>query len=70
MGNNAVTLYRYSISGNTWTTLAPGVARAGAPVAGTVAAWVQDSDGTNWANRSDIRDSRYIFSFPWRRRRA
>jgi hypothetical protein len=43
MGNNAVTLYRYSISGNTWTTLAPGVARAGAPVAGTVAAWVQDS---------------------------
>jgi len=63
MGNNAVTLYRYSISGNTWTTLAPGVARAGAPVAGTVAAWVQDSDDANWANESDIKDGRYIFSF-------
>lgn len=29
-GNNAVTLYRYSISGNTWSTLTPGVARGGA----------------------------------------
>lgn len=33
LGNNAVTMYRYSISGGTWTTLSPGVARAGAPVA-------------------------------------
>lgn len=30
VGNNALTLYRYSIAGNSWTTLSPGVARGGA----------------------------------------
>lgn len=31
LGNNNVAMYRYSISGNAWTTLAPTAARAGAP---------------------------------------
>lgn len=31
LGNNAVTMYRYSISGNTWSTLAPTTARSAAP---------------------------------------
>ena len=31
LGNNAVTMYRYSISGNTWTIIAPTTARPAAP---------------------------------------
>lgn len=34
LGNNAVTMYRYSISGNTWSTLAPTTARSAAPSTG------------------------------------
>lgn len=34
LGNNAVTMYRYSISANTWTTMAPTTARAGAMIIG------------------------------------
>jgi hypothetical protein len=34
LGNNAVTMYRYSISANTWSTMAPTTARSGAPIAG------------------------------------
>ncbi|RUP37511.1 MAG: hypothetical protein EKK63_14680 [Acinetobacter sp.] len=44
LGNNAVTLYRYSVSANTWTTLTPGAARAGAPGAGSFASWVSKTD--------------------------
>lgn len=33
IGNNAVTMYRYSISANTWTVMAPTTARGGAMVA-------------------------------------
>jgi len=35
LGNNAVTMYRYDIAANTWSTLSPTAARAGAPGAGT-----------------------------------
>lgn len=34
LGNNAVAMYRYSISGNSWSTLAPTTARAAAPSTG------------------------------------
>lgn len=34
IGNNAVTMYRYSISANTWTVMSPTVARSAAMVAG------------------------------------
>lgn len=56
MGNSAVTLYRYSISGNTTTTISPGVARAAAPGAGssgflidnqTSALWTDEDTGLN-----------------------
>jgi len=63
LGNNAVTMYRYSISGNSWTTLAPGVARGGAPVAGMQADWVRVTGDTNWANEANIMNGRYIYSF-------
>jgi hypothetical protein len=63
IGNNAVTMYRYSISGNTWTTLAPGVARGGAAAAGMSAHWVWDAVETDWTSESAIQNGRYIYSF-------
>lgn len=63
LGNNAVTMYRYSISGNSWTTLAPTTARTGAPGVGMSANWVSKTGDTLWENESDIRDGRFIYSF-------
>ena len=62
LGNNAVTMYKYSISGNSWATVSPTVARAGAPIAGMSANWVGDTGDTNWGDITDIKDGRYIYS--------
>lgn len=62
MGNNAVTLYKYSISGNTTVTVTPSAARAGAPIAGMTAAFVGQTGNAGWANTSNIKDGRYIYS--------
>jgi hypothetical protein len=40
LGNNAVTMYRFIISTNTWSTLAPTAARAGAHATGATADWI------------------------------
>lgn len=48
LGNNAVTMYRYSISGNSWTTLSPTAARAGAAAAGCTADWIDAVPATEW----------------------
>lgn len=61
-GNNAVTMYRYSRSGNTWTTMAPTTARAAAPGTGACLCWVGKTGDANWANESDIKDGRYLFA--------
>lgn len=61
LGNNAVTLYKYSISGNTSSTVTPGVARAGAPIAGMTANFVGVTGDVGWANKSDIKDGRFIY---------
>lgn len=63
MGNNAVTMYRYSISGNTWTTLAPVAARGGAPTTGLSGHWVWGCTATDWTNENAIQNGRYIYSF-------
>lgn len=63
LGNNAVTMYRYSISANTWTVLAPTTARGGAPIAGMTANAVGTSGDANWALETAILDGRYIYSF-------
>lgn len=73
LGNNAVTLYRYSVTSNTWTTLTPSAARGGAPGAGSSAFWVSKS---SWELNSDgspspltvgstvyKQNGRYILSF-------
>jgi hypothetical protein len=71
LGNNAVTLYKYSISGNTWATLAPSAARAAAMGAGGTADWIDQvptwGETTNGQNhyQSSIQrqNGRYIYSF-------
>lgn len=63
MGNNAVTLYRYDIAANTWSTLTPGVARGGAPGAGMSGHWVHSAPESDWTNESAIINGRYIYSF-------
>lgn len=63
LGNNAVTMYRYSISANAWSVMAPTVARAGAMATGGSANWIAKSGNTQWADENNILDGRYIYSF-------
>lgn len=62
MGNNAVTLYRYSISSDSWTTLSPSVARAAAPGIGLGGNWISQSTDADWTNESSIINGRRIYS--------
>jgi hypothetical protein len=63
MGNNAVTLYRYSISGNSWSTLTPGVARAAAPGTGMSGHWIYGVTDSAWTSESAVINGRRIYSF-------
>jgi hypothetical protein len=63
LGNNAVTMYRYDITANTWSTLSPVAARAAAPGAGMSAHWVHSASASDWTNESLILNGRYIYSF-------
>jgi hypothetical protein len=63
MGNNTTTTVKYSISGNTWANLAPTAARAGNAVAGMTGDFVGVTGDTNWADITNIKDGRYIYSF-------
>lgn len=63
MGNNAVTLFRYSISTNTWTSLSPGVARAAAPGAGMSGHWIWNASTGEWTSENAILNGRRLYSF-------
>jgi hypothetical protein len=63
MGSAAVTLFRYSISAGTWTTLSPTAARAAAPAVGMSGHWVWEATDAAWTNESAILNGRYIYSF-------
>jgi hypothetical protein len=63
IGNNAVTMYRYDITANTWSTLSPIAARAAAPQGGMSAHWVHSATEIDWTNESAILNGRYIYSF-------
>lgn len=63
IGSNAVTTYRYSITSNSWTTLAPTAARAAAPTTGMSGHWVWGSTETDWTTENTIKNGRYIYSF-------
>jgi hypothetical protein len=58
LGNNAVTLYKNSISGNTTTTVTVTAARAGAPIAGMSADFVGVTGIEDW----EAKNGRYIYS--------
>lgn len=62
VGNNAVVMYRYSRSANTWTTMAPTTARAAAPSTGASLNWVGKTGDDNWAAENAILDGRYLYS--------
>lgn len=63
IGNNAVTLYRYSISGNAWVTLTPGAARSGAAAAGCSFNWIRSSTDDLWSDKYNIINGRRLYSF-------
>jgi len=63
LGNGAVTMYRYDIGANSWSTLSPVAARAAAPAAGMSAHWVHTSSEADWNAESAIISGRYIYSF-------
>jgi hypothetical protein len=56
-------MYRYSISANTWSTLSPTAARAGAPTAGMSGHWIYAETNTAWTNENAIINGRRIYSF-------
>ena len=67
-----MTLYRYSISGNSWSTLSPGAARAAAlGTGGTLdwidgvknAAWNDGSYGNHYTTTLLRQNGRYLYSF-------
>lgn len=71
LGNNAVTLYKFIVSTNTWSTIAPTAARTGGMAAGGTAGWI---DGvTEWqgietaiahySNTVFKQNGRYIYCF-------
>jgi len=62
LGNSAITMYRYSISANAWTTMTPTTARAAVPGAGMSADFVLKTKNSVWADESNIQDGRYIYS--------
>ena len=61
-GNNSVNMYKYSISGNSWSLMAPTTARGAAPSTGMCLDWVSETGNDVWALESDIQDGRYIYS--------
>lgn len=62
IGNNAVTMYKYSISGNSWATVSPTTARGGAAAIGAGMEYVGKTGDSVWADITDIKDGRYIYS--------
>lgn len=71
LGNTAITMYRYTVSTNTWATLSPTVARGNPNSGGGVSNWVQGVTGWDSETPANLTQSggivkqngRYIYSF-------
>lgn len=63
IGNNAVAMYRYSITSNSWTTLSPTAARAAAPGAACSLDWVFGVPDSDWTAENSIRNGQRLYSF-------
>lgn len=55
--------YRYSIAANTWSTLTPGTARTTTLTNGGTYNWIGVTSDPAWADESNIKNGRYIYSF-------
>lgn len=70
-GNNAVTLYRFAVSSNAWSTLSPGTARGGNFAAGGTLDWVDAVSNSKWTDESYTtmatgivrQNGRYLYAF-------
>lgn len=62
LGNSAVTMYRYSISGNSFTTISPGVARAAAFGAGGSGFLIDNQTNALWTNEDTGLNGTKIYS--------
>lgn len=62
IGNNAVTMYKYSLSAATWSVVSPAVARAAAPTVGHSLVYVDQETDSVWTNESVILNGRYLYS--------
>ena len=71
LGGAAVTLFKYSISGNTWSTISPVAARAAAAGAGASGNWVANVSDIAWNGAGSAggpggalrQNGRFIYSF-------
>jgi hypothetical protein len=59
-GNLTTSTYRYSISSNSWSTMAT---RGGNASSGLGGNWISKSNDTTWANENIIIDGRRIYSY-------
>lgn len=71
-GNNAVTVYKHTVSTNTWVTIAPVAARAGAMATGASLDWIDAAPDADWndgtygyhySNTIVKQNGRYLVSF-------
>ncbi len=62
IGSAAVTLYKYSISAGTWSTITPGTARAAAPSTGLSGHFIGVSGDSVWSDETAIINGRRIYS--------
>jgi hypothetical protein len=60
IGNNATAIFRYSISGNSWSTM---TARAGASAAGATLCWAHNVSADDWTDENEIKNGRRLYSF-------
>ena len=71
LGNSSVTMYKFLVSTNTWSTLSPTAARAGASAAGGTADWIDgviewagvETAPNHYSNTVFKQNGRYIYSF-------
>lgn len=63
LGNNAVTMYKFVISTNTWSTITPVTARGGTFTVGGGANWVFEVNDPEWTNERNLLNGRRIYSF-------
>lgn len=60
IGNAATATFRYSISGNSWSTM---TARGGAASAGNTLCWIYGATDSSWTNENAIINGRRLYSF-------